>query len=160
MSNKKYIIKINNEKGMVVANFRGRVTVEDMFDFLDELYAHEKFDPNFPSVYDFTACSALGYQIDVSSFVEKLRKTVKNSKKKKVGVIIDNINQRFLIKTFIEKVKSLNLEVEMFNNKVECVSWITEDFEKRVVIQSMLRANSKSPHFQLNSQFVVKGIDD
>lgn len=141
MSIKKYVFEIDEKLGLIVANFGGKLNVQDMLDFVDELYGHENYSPNFLTVYDFRSSSAIGFRIDVISFIERLRVLRRNSGKRRIGFIVGSVNQRFLIRTFISLNKGLNLDVEMFENKMDCLNWISKDALVIKKIEEILVSN-------------------
>jgi hypothetical protein len=122
---KKYTINIDSEIGLVVAKFEGKIEINNMLEFLTELYSFDPPTPDYPIIYDFKDCIALGYRFEVLSFVQKLsllRRGKKN--KKKVGVLISGVNQKFLVKALIGLIKGLNLEIEMFEDRDICFNWV------------------------------------
>ena len=129
MSDKKYHILIRNDIGLIEIRFCGRLEVGDMIACLTELYGMEDFDPTIPTIYDFRECLAIGYRMEVVPFVKWLGELRSGLGKKKIGVIVDSFNQKFLVKVFIELAKGLNLEVEMFEDPKKCMSWAMTDFK-------------------------------
>lgn len=143
MVDKKYQILINSTDQFIIASFKGKVAAVDMFDLLDELYQLEEFDPGYPMIYDFSNCTAIAYRIEVISFIERIRKLRSGvSKKKRIGIIISSLNQKFLVKLFIELAKGLGgLDVEMFENKNSCIEWMTVEEDQRKKYLELLKAN-------------------
>ena len=144
-SEKKYQLLINTSDQFIIASFRGKVTATDMFDLLDEVYQMEEFDPGFPMIYDFSNCTAIAYRIEVLTFIERIRKRRAGLKiKKRVGIIISSLNQKFLVKLFLELAKGIGLEVEMFEDKKSCIAWMTSNEELK---QKYLTALVKNQEF-------------
>ena len=91
---------------------------------LTELYGKDNFDPTMATIYNFRDCLAVGYRMEVVSFVKWLGELRSGLGKKKIGVIDGSLNEKFLVRVFIELAKSLNLEIEMFETREECEKWI------------------------------------
>lgn len=121
---KKYLITIRKDLGLIEIRFCGRLEVGEMIACLTELYEMEDFDPTIPTIYDFRDCLAIGYRMEVVPFVKWLEDLRSGLGKKKIGVIMDSFNQKFLVKVFIELAKGVGLEVEMFEEREECEKWI------------------------------------
>ena len=116
-----------------------------MFDLLDDLYAAENFDPGFPILYDFTGSTALGNRLDLIPFLERLQKSRSaNSKKKKIGIILSTLNQKFLANLFVKISANFNLQVQLFEHNQDCVIWITEDLASQEKLLDMLSKNRLS----------------
>lgn len=124
MSDKKYHILIRKDIGLIEIRFQGKIEAKDMISCLTELYRMEDFDPVMPTMYDFRECLAIGYRMEVVPFVKWLGELRSGLGKKKIGVIVDSFNQKFLVKVFMELAKGLNLEVEMFEKREEWERWI------------------------------------
>jgi hypothetical protein len=128
MTGKKYIIEVDPNLGFIVISFREKVYPNDMFDMLEDLYSRVDFDPKYPAIYDFTGSAAIAYRVDVVSFVERIRKLRSGiSEKKKIGIVVNSINQKFLVNMFIKLVNSASLQVEMFDRANSCINWMTEN---------------------------------
>lgn len=123
---KKYSITIRKDIGLMEVRFFGKIELDDMFYYLDDLRILQDYDPHYPSIYDFRGCLALGFRIDVVSFVEKLAQLRSDLPKKRIGIIVDTYNQRFLVNFFIVLIKDLSLNVEMFENRNACFEWVME----------------------------------
>lgn len=121
---KKYRISIAPDLGLIEIRFQGKIEAKDMIACLTELYGMEDFDPVMPTIYDFRDCLAIGYRMEVIPFVKWLGDLRSGLGKKKIGVIVDSFNQKFLVKIFIELAKGLSLEVEKFEKREECEKWI------------------------------------
>lgn len=148
MSTKRYRISIDPMNGFIVANFGGQLTVNDMFSFVKDLYNNKEYRSTYLTVYDFRLSSAIGYRIDVISFVEYLRKLNLDSRRRKIGIIVGSINQKFLIKSFIVLIKGLNFDVEMFENIESCLKWVSNDNDIRNKMKSSINFN----RIMLNNQ--------
>lgn len=136
---KKYRIQIFPNHEVIVVLFKGTVQLKDMIDYLDELYAHRDFDQGFSILYDFRGSFALGYRMEVFTFMDKLKKLrSESSKHKKIAALIDGLNQRFLGKIFLKLAKSINMDFEMFDYPEPCVQWITENQEKQKVLLGLI----------------------
>ena len=128
MASEKYRIAIDQQLGFIVISFREKVYANDMFDMLEELYVREDFDPKYPAIYDFTGSAAIAYRVDVISFVERIRKLRSGiSEKKKIGIVVNSINQKFLVNMFIKLINAMSLQVEMFDRTNSCINWMSED---------------------------------
>lgn len=120
-----------------------------MFSFGRDLYNHKDYKSNYVLICDLKLSSAMGYRIDVISYVEHLRKLTWDSGCKKIGFIVGSINQIFLIENFIVLVKDLNFDVEMFENTELCLKWVSDESDIRNKIDSSINFNRS----MLNDQF-------
>lgn len=145
----RYRITIDPDNGFIVTNFGGQLIAADMLNFIRDLYSHEDYNSSYPTVYDFKLSSAIGYRIDVISFVEHLKKLNRGSKKRRIALIVGSINQRFLLKTFMVLIKGLNFDVEMFDNEESCLKWIVDDNLVRNKIESSISLNRAILYDQL-----------
>jgi hypothetical protein len=128
MTGKKYKIAVDPKLGFIVISFREKVYANEMFDLLEDLYSRVDFDPKYPAIYDFTGSAAIAYRVDVVSFVERIRKLRSEiSEKKKIGIVVNSINQKFLVNMFIKLINSVSLQVEMFDRTNSCINWMSED---------------------------------
>ena len=144
MAGKKYRIETDQQLGFIVISFREKVFAIDMFDMLDELYARADFDPKYPAIYDFTGSAAIAYRVDVVSFVERIRKLRSGiSEKKKIGILVNSINQKFLVNMFIKLINAVSLQVEMFDKTNSCLSWMTEDPKIQESLSQLLMHNKQ-----------------
>jgi hypothetical protein len=144
MAGEKYRIAIDQQLGFIVISFRDKVYANDMFDMLEELYARTDFDPKYPAIYDFTGSTAIAYRVDLISFVERIRKLRSGiSEKKKIGIIVNSINQKFLVNMFIKLINVVSLKVEMFDKTNSCLSWMTEDPDVREGLSELLLHNKQ-----------------
>jgi hypothetical protein len=96
------------------AEFFRKIDSKDIFDYSAELSCLEDFYPIFPTIYDFRACIAVSYRMEVVSFVTLFTLLRFGHGKKKTGFLGYSLNQKFLVKVFIELAKGLNLETERF----------------------------------------------
>jgi hypothetical protein len=144
MASEKYRIAIDQQLGFIVISFREKVYANDMFDMLEELYVREDFDPKYPAIYDFTGSAAIAYRVDVVSFVERIRKLRSGiSEKKKIGIMVNSINQKFLVNMFIKLINAVSLQVEMFDKINSCLSWMTEDPKIQESLSQLLMHNKQ-----------------
>lgn len=80
------------------------------------------------SVQGLGVMIAIAYRVDVVSFVERIRKLRSEiSEKKKIGIVVNSINQKFLVNMFIKLINSVSLQVEMFYRTNSCINWMSED---------------------------------
>jgi hypothetical protein len=121
---KKYSITVIKDIGLIQARFFGKIEAKDMLDYLTDLYSMEDYNPIFPIIYDFRGCIAVGYRMEVIPFVKRLATLRSGLGKKKIGIVVDSLNQEFLVKAFIELATGLNLEIKMFEDPRECSQWI------------------------------------
>lgn len=144
MASEKYRIAIDQQLGFIVISFREKVYANDMFDMLEELYVREDFDPKYPAIYDFTGSAAIAYRVDVVSFLERIRKLRSGiSEKKKIGIMVNSINQKFLVNMFIKLINAVSLQVEMFDKTNSCLSWMTEDPKIQESLSQLLMHNKQ-----------------
>lgn len=144
MAGIKYRIAIDQQLGFIVISFREKVYANDMFDMLEELYARADFDPKYPAIYDFTGSAAIAYRVDLISFVERIRKLRSGiSEKKKIGIIVNSINQKFLVNMFIKLINAVSLQVEMFDKTKSCLSWMTIDLAVQDKLSELLIHNKQ-----------------
>lgn len=144
MASEKYRIAIDQQLGFIVISFREKVYANDMFDMLEELYVREDFDPKYPAIYDFTGSAAIAYRVDVVSFVERIRKLRSGiPEKKKIGILVNSINQKFLVNMFIKLINAVSLQVEMFDKINSCLSWMTEDPKIQESLSQLLMHNKQ-----------------
>lgn len=129
MSDKKYHILIRKDIGLIEIRFQGKIEAKDMISCLTELYRMEDFDPVMPTMYDFRECLAIGYRMEVVPFVKWLGELRSGLGKKKIGIVVDSLNQKFLVKVFIELAKGLDLEMKMFDDPKQCFTWISSDLQ-------------------------------
>ena len=54
-----YQIAINQELGVIVISFQGKIYPKDMVDLLEELFNHQDYRIDFPTVYDFSGKNAI-----------------------------------------------------------------------------------------------------
>lgn len=144
MAGIKYRIAIDQQLGFIVISFREKVYANDMFDMLEELYSRADFDPKYPAIYDFTGSAAIAYRVDLISFVERIRKLRSGiSEKKKIGIIVNSINQKFLVNMFIKLINAVSLQVEMFDKTKSCLSWMTIDLAVQDKLSELLVHNKQ-----------------
>lgn len=144
MAGEKYRIAIDQQLGFIVISFREKVYANDMFDMLEELYVREGFDPKYPAIYDFTGSAAIAYRVDVVSFVERIRKLRSGiSEKKKIGIVVNSINQKFLVGMFIKLINAMSLQVEMFDKTNSCLIWMTKDPVVQEKLSDLLLRNKQ-----------------
>lgn len=145
-------IAINQELGVIVISFQGKIFPKDMVDLLGELFNHQDYRIDFPTVYDFSGSSAIGYQIDVMAFVKRLgefRNT--GSVHKRIGVIVKTPNQKFLINVFLKFASSFNLEIKVFDESSPCVAWMKESIEDQEKLSQLLKSNKEELARKLES---------
>lgn len=126
---KKHLITIRKDLGLIEIRFQRKIGAKDMISCLTELYRMEDFDPVMPTMYDFRECLAIGYRMEVVPFVKWLGELRSGLGKKKIGIVVDSLNQKFLVKVFIELAKGLDLEMKMFEDPKKCMSWAMTDFK-------------------------------
>lgn len=111
---------------------------------LGELYSHQYYSLEYPTIYDFSSSTAIGYQIDVLAFVKRLgtyRST--GSINKRIGVIVKTPNQKFLINIFLKFASSFNLEIKVFDEAKPCIAWLKEAFEDQEKLSLLLKSNKE-----------------
>ena len=123
---KKYSITVVKDINLIQAKFFGKIESKDMLDYLAELYGLEDFDPTFPTIYDFRGCVAVGYRMEVVPFVKRLATLRSGHSRKKIGILVDSLNQKFLVKVFIELAVGLDLEIKMFEERDLCEKWLLD----------------------------------
>jgi hypothetical protein len=147
-----YQIAINQELGVIVISFQGKIYPKDMIDMLGELFNHQDYRLDFPTIYDFSGSTAIGYQIDVMSFVKRLGEFRNSSSDhKRIGVIVKTPNQKFLINVFLKFTPSFNLEIKVFEEANPCLIWMKETTEDQEKLGHFLNANREELSKRLKS---------
>jgi hypothetical protein len=139
-----YQIAVDKELGVIVISFQGKIYPKDMVEMLGELFDHQDYRLDFPTVYDFSGSAAIGYQIDVMAFVKRLGQyRSSTSLHKRIGVIVKTPNQKFLINVFLKFAPSFNLELKVFDEAKPCVTWIKEGADDQEKLCQLLKANKE-----------------
>lgn len=139
-----YQIAVDKELGVIVISFQGKIYPKDMVEMLGELFDHQDYRLDFPTVYDFSGSAAIGYQIDVMAFVKRLGQYRSSSSlHKRIGVIVKTPNQKFLINVFLKFAPSFNLELKVFDEAKPCVTWIKEGADDQEKLCQLLKANKE-----------------
>lgn len=139
-----YQIAVDKELGVIVVSFKGKIYPKDMVELLGELFHHKDYHAEFPTIYDFSGSSAIGYQIDVIPFVKRLgefRNT--SSAPKRIGVTVKTPNQKFLINVFLKFAPSFNLDIMVFDEAKPCIAWIKENQADREKLSQLLKFNKE-----------------
>lgn len=147
-----YQIAINQELGVIVISFQGKIYPKDMVEMLGELFNHQDYRLDFPTIYDFSGSTAIGYQIDVLAFVKRLGQFRDSSSiHKKIGVVVKTPNQKFLINVFLKFAPSFNLEIKVFDESSPCVAWMKESIEDQEKLSQLLKSNKEELARRLES---------
>lgn len=145
MTEKKFRILVEPDFECLVVSFKGKIEANDMFAVLEEIYSQNETVKNFPTIYDFYDSTAIGYRIELFSFIDQIKKLRKGmSAKKRIGIIVDSLNQKFLVKLFINLANGLGIDVEMFENKIACIQWMFPDENAQQLAAQMIERNRKS----------------
>lgn len=147
-----YRISINQELGIIIISFNGKIYPNDMVEMLGELYSHQNYSLEYPTIYDFSSSTAIGYQIDVMAFVKRLgtyRST--GSIHKRIGVIVKTPNQKFLINVFLKFASTFNLEVKVFDEAKPCIAWLKETAHDQEKLSLLLKSNKEELTSRLSS---------
>lgn len=139
-----YQIAVNQELGVIVISFQGKIYPKDMVGLLGELFNHQEYRVDFPTVYDFSGSTAIGYQIDVIPFVKRLGEFRNSgSVPKRIGLIVKTPNQKFLFNVFLKFAPSFNLDIKVFDEAKPCVTWIKEGADDQEKLCQLLKANKE-----------------
>jgi hypothetical protein len=142
MTSNCYHISIDQELGIIVISFQGKVYPKDMIDLLDDLFQKEDYNAAYSTLYDFSGSTAIGYQMDIGPFVKRLGELRKaDAVQKKVAVIVKTPNQKFLINLFLKFAPGFNLQIQVFDEPNSCVRWIKEDTGIQERVSSLLEKN-------------------
>lgn len=123
-----------------------------MVEMLGELFNHQNYSLEYPTIYDFSSSTAIGYQIDVMAFVKRLgtyRSTA--SIHKRIGVIVKTPNQKFLINVFLKFASTFNLEVKVFDEAMPCIAWLKETADDQEKLSLLLKSNKEELTGRLSS---------
>ena len=137
-----YHISIEQELGIIVISYQGKVYPKDMIDLLEDLFQREDYIPSYSTLYDFSGSTAIGYQMDIGPFVKRLGELRKvDAVQKKVAIIVKTPNQKFLINLFLKFAPGFNLQIQVFDESTSCVRWIKEDPEFQERVMTLLEKN-------------------
>ena len=140
-----YQIAVDKELGVIVISFQGKIYPKDMVEMLGELFDHQDYRLDFPTVYDFSGSTAIGYQIDVITFVKRLGEFRNSgSVPKRIGLIVKTPNQKFLINVFLKFAPSFNLELKVFDEAKPCLAWIKEGSNDQEKLFELLNHNKEA----------------
>lgn len=144
MSIKPYCINIDLRQQIIVITFKGEVSPSEVLQLLDDLYGHQDYDKNFPTLFDLSEGVALGYQMDVLPFVKKLEQfRTDTSIQKKIGVVVTSTNSKFMVNLFLNFAPLFNLNIRMFADELACAAWIKADPEDQRKIIQLLNHNKE-----------------
>lgn len=129
MSVQKFQIKIFPDLGFMTVKFFGHVGLTDMVQFTRSITQMPDYSPYFPLICDFRSSRAVAYRIDINEFLKKFTSIVSIPHKKKYGLIYSTLNQKFLLSIFKLSGPLLNLEIELFSNLDDCITWMTSEEE-------------------------------
>lgn len=127
MTEQKFQIKIFPDLGYMTVKFFGHIGLTDMIQFTRTITLMPDYSPYFPLICDFRASRAVAYRIDISEFLKKFNSIVSIPHKKKYGLIYSTLNQKFLLSIFKLSGPLLNLEIEIFSNLNDCITWMTSE---------------------------------
>ncbi|WP_192842551.1 hypothetical protein [Algoriphagus sanaruensis] len=122
----------------MVAKFFGKLRLSDMQAFTSDIISEPDYSITYPLICDFRDCTAVGYRIDVPDFIRNHRSKVAIPQKKKYGLIISTLNQRFIFSLFKLSAPLLNLEVELFDHSEDCINWMTDNLDQKIELLSYL----------------------
>lgn len=129
---------IISELKLVICNYQGEISIKEVTQLTLTFIADPLFNPDFNVLLDFRNSAAIGFRVDITDYVDFLRKTISFKKKVKLGIVYSTPNQEFLLKFYKTFGKFLNLEIEYFRQLDQYFEWMQfPDEEKQQIMDSL-----------------------
>lgn len=152
MLNKPYSINIDLKQQIIIVSFKGEVYPKDVMQLLDDIFSHKDYNKAFPSIFDFSEAVAIGYQMDILPFVNKLGQFRSDvSLEKRIGVILKSSNAKFMVNLFLHFASIFNLRIQVFDESSPCVAWMKESIEDQEKLSQLLKSNKEELARRLES---------
>ena len=129
---------INKELNLIICNFQGSCTMNDLIALNIKFTSDPDYDPDYDVFLDYTDSKALVFRIEISDYIDFFIKTIKLKKKVRVGNYFETPNQDFLLKVYKGFGVFLNLDIENFYYFDDYIAWMKFDDEQANRIKELL----------------------
>lgn len=131
------------ELKLVICNYQGEISIKEVTQLTLTFIADPLFNPDFNVLLDFRNSAAIGFRVDITDYVDFLRKTISFKKKVKLGIVYSTPNQEFLLKFYKTFGKLLNLDIENFRQLEQYFDWMQFPENERQLITDSLQSIKK-----------------
>lgn len=131
------------ELKLVICNYQGEISIKEVTQLTLTFIADPSFNPDFNVLLDFRNSAAIGFRVDITDYVDFLRKTISFKRKVKLGIVYSTPNQEFLLKFYKTFGKLLNLDIENFRQLEQYFDWMQFSENERQQITVSLQSIKK-----------------
>ena len=136
------------ELNLIITSYHGDISMSDILQVTKQFTTDKEYNAEFDVLIDMKHCIGIAFRIELMDYVQYIKSSVKLKKKVKVGIVINTLNQEFLIKVYKGFGPLINMDIDYFRNEELCFEWMNFDNEQikliHEILESMKPENSDS----------------
>lgn len=132
---KYYDYKILPDLNLIVCTYQGDVLIKDFVALVRIFVKDPDYLPSRNVMIDLKQCVGVAFRIDLLDFIQFMVNEIKLNSKVRTGIIINSLNQEFLVKFYKGFGNIMNQEIEQFKRYEDYFQWMkfTPDENKLVL---------------------------
>ncbi|MCW8876873.1 MAG: hypothetical protein OQJ89_03845 [Kangiellaceae bacterium] len=121
-------VNITQENGFFYLEFTGEIEKSDLIRAYSNLLAHEGFNKESSTSWDFSHCSLILSYVDIKEIAEKVvASSSQRSSESRSAFIVNEEGNRALLETYLTKTARYPTEFCLFDNISDAKSWLASD---------------------------------
>ena len=126
------------ESKLLLCKYQGETYLEDIIKLTRRYISDKAFDASFSAIIDFRSCHLIGFGTEVYDFVDFIRNNYTLQTVFRNGILVNTDNQENLMNIYKPLAKEIKLEIELFRDLNDCVTWLKIPEEKHSFIARTL----------------------
>ena len=112
------------ESRLLLCKYYGETYLEDIIK-LTRLYISDKaFNASYSAIIDFRSCHLIGFGTEVYDFIDFIRNNYTLQTVFRNGILVNTEKQENLMNIYKPLASEIKLEIELFSNLNDCLSWL------------------------------------
>lgn len=113
---KYYSYKILPEYNLIVTTYQGDIVIKDFVALVRLFTKDPAYRNTLDVMVDLKQCTGVAFRIDLLEFIQFMVNEIKLRSEVKTGIVINSLNQEFLVKFYKSFGNIMSQDVEYFKN--------------------------------------------
>lgn len=136
---KYYSYKILPELNLIVTTYQGDILMKDFVALVRLFMKDPDYLPTRNVLIDLKNCFGVAFRIDLLDFIQFMVNEVKLKSKVRTGIVINTLNQEFLVKFYKGFGNIINQETEYFKRFDDYFKWMEFTPEENKLVLDALK---------------------
>lgn len=112
------------ELNLVICSYHGSINMNDIVQLTKNVFNDKEFNPEYDLFVDLKDCQGIAFRVDIMDYIDFSRKSLKLQKKIKTGIVVQSLNQEFLVNIYKGFGYLMNMEIEYFKRIDQYTEWM------------------------------------